>query len=85
MRLDRRIKIQLALFTVIAIVAGAIMIFRYIDAPAMLFGIGRYTVTVELQRAAGLYPKANVTYRGTEVGEVKSVHLTEPASGRCYH
>ena len=42
----------------------------------MLFGVGRYTVTVELQRTAGLYPKANVTYRGTEVGEVKSVHLT---------
>jgi phospholipid/cholesterol/gamma-HCH transport system substrate-binding protein len=76
MRLDRRIKIQLAVFMVIAIIAGAIMIFRYIDAPAMLFGVGRYTVTVELQRAAGLYPKANVTYRGTEVGEVKSVHLS---------
>jgi phospholipid/cholesterol/gamma-HCH transport system substrate-binding protein len=75
-RLDRRIKIQLAVFVVIAIIAGTIMIFRYIDAPAMLFGAGRYTVTVELQRAAGLYPKANVTYRGTEVGEVKSVHLS---------
>lgn len=76
MRLDRRVKIQLALFMVVAVVAGAVMIFRYIDAPALLFGTGHYTVTVELQRAAGLYPKANVTYRGTEVGEVKSVNLT---------
>jgi len=76
MRLDRRIKIQLAVFAVVALVAGAVMIFRYINAPAMLFGAGHYTVTVELQRAAGLYPKANVTYRGTEVGEVKSVGLT---------
>jgi phospholipid/cholesterol/gamma-HCH transport system substrate-binding protein len=75
-RIDRRIKIQLAIFAVIAVVAGAVMIFRYINAPAVLFGAGHYTVTVELQRAAGLYPKANVTYRGTEVGEVKSVDLT---------
>ena len=50
MRLDRRIKIQLAIFTVIAVAAGAVMIFRYIDVPAMLFGVGRYTVTVDLQR-----------------------------------
>jgi phospholipid/cholesterol/gamma-HCH transport system substrate-binding protein len=76
MRLDRRIKIQLAVFTVISVVAGGVMIFRYIDAPAMLFGIGHYTVTLELQRAAGLYPSANVTYRGTEVGRVQSVRLT---------
>ena len=38
----------------------------------MLFGVGRYTVTVELPRAGGLYPSGNVTYRGTEVGRVES-------------
>ena len=76
MRLDRRIKVQLALFMVIAVTAGAVMLFRYIDAPVLLFGIGRYTVTLELHQAAGLYPKANVTYRGTQVGEVESVDLT---------
>jgi phospholipid/cholesterol/gamma-HCH transport system substrate-binding protein len=76
MRLDRRIKIQLAIFSVISVLAGGVMIFRYINAPAMLFGVGHYTVTVELHRAAGLYPSANVTYRGTEVGRVQSVHLT---------
>ena len=37
----------------------------------MMFGIGRYTVTVELPRAAGLYASGNVTYRGTEVGRVE--------------
>ena len=77
MNLDRRIRIQLTLFTVIALAAGAVMLFRYINAPAMLFGIGRYTVTVELSRAAGLYPNANVSYRGTEVGHVESVQLTD--------
>ena len=75
--LDRRIKIQLALFTAIAVAAAAVMIFRYMDLPAMLFGVGRYTVTLDLARAGGLYPKANVSYRGTVVGEVRSVTLTD--------
>ncbi len=76
MRLNRRIKVQLAIFTVIAVVAGAVMIFGYIKLPAMLFGAGRYTVTVELPSAGGLYPSGNVTYRGTEVGRVEDVRLT---------
>ncbi len=45
--------------------------------PAMLFGVGRYTVTMELPQAAGLYGTGNVTYRGTEVGRVESVRLTD--------
>ena len=43
MNLDRRIKIQLAVFTVIAVIAAAVMILHYINAPAVLFGVGRYT------------------------------------------
>lgn len=77
MRLNRRIQIQLALFVTIAIVAGAVMIFAYMKLPAMLFGAGQYDVTVELPRAAGLYPSANVTYRGTEVGRVEKVDVTD--------
>ena len=77
MILSRGIKIQLALFTAIAVVAGFLMIFNYINAPALLFGVGHYTVTLELPRAAGLYGNANVTYRGTEVGQVKNVALTD--------
>lgn len=77
MNLARGIKIRLALFTVIALTAAGIMAFRYIDLPAMLFGVGRYEVTLDLDRAAGLYPQANVSYRGTVVGQVKSVYLTD--------
>jgi phospholipid/cholesterol/gamma-HCH transport system substrate-binding protein len=77
MNLDRRIKIRLALFAVIALGAAAVMIFRYIDVPAMVFGAGRYTITVELPRAGGLYPSANVSYQGTVVGRVESVELTD--------
>src|ERR1700752_1777752 len=75
MRLDRRIKMQLAIFTVIALIAIPIMLFGYVKLPEML-GIGRYTVTIELPAAGGLYKRGNVTYRGTEVGRIEEVRLT---------
>jgi phospholipid/cholesterol/gamma-HCH transport system substrate-binding protein len=77
MRLDRRIKIQLAIFTVIAAVAMAVMSLQFVKLPAMLFGVGRYTVKLELPQSGGLYDTGNVTYRGTEVGRVESVRLTD--------
>jgi phospholipid/cholesterol/gamma-HCH transport system substrate-binding protein len=76
MHLHRRTLIQLAIFVTVAVVAGAVMFFGYFKAPVTWFGIGQYTVTVELPQAAGLYKSANVTYRGTEVGRVKDIHLT---------
>lgn len=76
MRLNRLIRIQLAVFAAVSLTAASIMIFGYLKVPALLFGIGRYKVTMQLPRAAGLYPRANVTYRGTEVGRVSDVRLT---------
>ena len=76
MHLHRRIKIQLALFAVISLVAISQMTFHFMKLPALLFGVGRYTVTMHLPKAGGLYATGNVTYRGTEVGRVQSVRLT---------
>ncbi|BBX03628.1 mammalian cell entry protein [Mycolicibacterium moriokaense] len=77
MHLHRRIKIQLAIFLVIALTAITIMVFHFMKLPAQLFGVGRYTVTVQLPRAGGLYATGNVTYRGTEVGRIEDVRLTD--------
>jgi phospholipid/cholesterol/gamma-HCH transport system substrate-binding protein len=77
MHLTRLVKIQLAVFAAVALIALGTMTFGYIQLPAMLFGTGQYTVTVQLPQAAGLYPTANVTYRGTEVGRVADVRLTD--------
>lgn len=77
MHLDNRIRRQLALFLVIAVIAIGLMGIHFMKLPALLFGIGRYSVTLELPRAAGLYASGNVTYRGTEVGRVQSVELTD--------
>ncbi|MGE2836891.1 MCE family protein [Mycobacterium sp. SMC-4] len=74
--LTTRIKLQLLIFAVVALTASSIMAFGYIKVPAML-GIGRYTVTVQLPQAAGLYESANVMYRGTRIGRVAEVRLTD--------
>ncbi|MUL46317.1 MCE family protein [Mycobacterium sp. CBMA293] len=77
MHLHRRIKIQLAVFALIAMLAVSVMTLHFLQLPALLFGVGRYTVTVELPRTGGLYSTGNVTYRGTEVGRVEAVNLTK--------
>ena len=74
-RLTRTVWIQLAILTVVTVVAGSIMAFGFVKIPALL-GIGRYTVTVDMPAAGGLYPTSVVTYRGTEVGRVRSVDVT---------
>ena len=80
--LTRRILIQLAIFVTIALIGGAVMVFGYIKVPAMV-GIGRYEVTVELPRAAGLYRAAT-----SPIGEPRSVGSKvctspTPVSRRC--
>lgn len=76
MHLNRGIKIQLAIFSVVSLIAALIMVFVYIKLPVLLFGVGRYTVTVDLPRSGGLYATGNVTYRGVEVGRIDGVKIT---------
>src|SRR5882757_5750493 len=77
MNLSRTIKIQLAIFSVVALSAMVIVGIAYMRLPVMLFGVGHYTIKVELAQSSNLYTNANVTYRGTEVGRVTGVHLTD--------
>lgn len=77
MYLNTRIRIQLALFALVTLVFGGVMSFRYLDLPDLFFGVGHYRVTVQLPVAAGLYAHGNVTYRGTEVGRVEQVRLSD--------
>ncbi|TPG36428.1 MCE family protein [Mycolicibacterium hodleri] len=77
MYITRRTVIQLSIFLVVSLVGLTIMAFGYIQVPSLFFGIGRYTVTLELPEASGLYKRGNVTYRGTEVGLIENVTLTD--------
>ena len=77
MHLHRKMKIQLAVFTVIALVAVLYMGLHFMKLPVLLFGVGRYNVTMQIPETGGLYASGNVTYRGTEVGRVESVRLAD--------
>jgi phospholipid/cholesterol/gamma-HCH transport system substrate-binding protein len=75
LRLSRPVWIQLATLSAITVIAVGVMAFGFVKVPA-LFGVGRYTVTVDLPASGGLYPTSVVTYRGTEIGRVKSIETT---------
>jgi phospholipid/cholesterol/gamma-HCH transport system substrate-binding protein len=75
LRLSRPVWTQLATLTAITVISVGVMAFGFVKVRA-LFGIGRYTVTVNLPASAGLYPTSVVTYRGTEIGRVKSIETT---------
>ncbi|MEU7766454.1 MlaD family protein [Nocardia sp. NPDC049190] len=75
MTLTRFVRTQLVIFSVLTVISLVVMGGVYVKLPAM-FGIGRYAVTVRLAATGGLYPTANVAYRGTNVGVVKEVRLT---------
>jgi len=75
LRLSRPVWTQLAILAAITVVSVGVMAFGFVKVPA-LFGIGRYTVTVNLPASGGLYPTSVVTYRGTEIGRVKSIETT---------
>ncbi|HEX9176192.1 MAG TPA: MlaD family protein [Mycobacterium sp.] len=80
LRLTRPVWTQLAILAAITVVAVGVMAFGFVKVPALL-GIGRYTVTVDLPASGGLYPTSVVNYRGTEVGSVKSIDVTDDGVG----
>ena len=74
--LPRFIKIQLALFTILTLIALVALGWYYLRLPS-LAGIGQYKLYADLPRSGGLYATANVTYRGTTIGKVTDVEPTE--------
>lgn len=76
LHLRRKTVVQLAAFAVVSLTALLIMAMGYVRLPNLLFGAGHYDVTMQLRESGGLYQRANVTYLGTEVGEVKGIRLT---------
>ncbi|MFD4367316.1 MCE family protein [Rhodococcus sp. NPDC058521] len=74
MMLTRFVRIQLIIFAILTVIGLVVMSLQYIKIPSM-FGIGRYEVTAELASTGGLYQRANVAYRGTNIGVVDAVTL----------
>ncbi len=72
--ITRMVRIQLVVFTLLSLTAGLLIFFKYARVPSEL-GIGKYTVTARFAEGAGIYPNANVTYRGVQLGKVTGVRL----------
>jgi phospholipid/cholesterol/gamma-HCH transport system substrate-binding protein len=74
--LTRTTRIQLVTFAVIAVLVIGYTGFHYANL-GRLFGLrGYYTVQMDLANAGGIFPQADVTYRGVSVGRVGVVRLT---------
>jgi phospholipid/cholesterol/gamma-HCH transport system substrate-binding protein len=74
--LTRFIKRQLILFGILTVVAIVVLGWYYLRIPSLV-GIGQYTLKADLPASGGLYPTANVTYRGITIGKVTDVEPTE--------
>jgi phospholipid/cholesterol/gamma-HCH transport system substrate-binding protein len=67
---------QLIVFGILTVISILVLGVYYLQVPSLM-GIGRYTLKAELPASGGLYPTANVTYRGTTIGKVTDVEPTE--------
>jgi phospholipid/cholesterol/gamma-HCH transport system substrate-binding protein len=70
------IRRQLWLFGIMTVISLLVLGLYYLQIPSLV-GIGRYTLKAELPASGGLYPTANVTYRGITIGKVTDVEPTE--------
>lgn len=69
-----KVKIQLAIFSTLTLIAAGLICFQYVRVPALL-GIGQQTISAEFTEGGGIYKYSNVTYRGVTVGKVTGVSL----------
>ncbi len=70
---------QLIVFVVLSVAAFAIIAFGYVRVPTLL-GVGQMAVTAQVPAAGGIYPNANVTFRGYTIGKVTDVRV-KPGGG----
>lgn len=68
-------KVRVVVFVLLAVAVLAFTGIRYADVGSLFGAPGYYVVNVDLPQAGGLYPNADVTYRGVSVGRVGSISL----------
>ncbi|NYH78599.1 phospholipid/cholesterol/gamma-HCH transport system substrate-binding protein [Actinopolyspora biskrensis] len=73
--LTRKVRVQIAAFLAVALVGVSYAGARYAGLDR-LFGPRGYVVTVQLASSGGIFPNAEVTYRGVQVGRVGELELT---------
>lgn len=76
MLLTPLIRRQLKIFVVLALCALVFTSVTYADVGRSM-GVSGYTVFADFEDPSGLYPRANVTYRGVTVGRVGDLELVD--------
>jgi phospholipid/cholesterol/gamma-HCH transport system substrate-binding protein len=74
--LTRATVTKVAVFTLIAVLVMGYTAFRYANLGRLLGLRGYYVVKLDLTNSGGIFPQADVTYRGVSVGRVGAVRLT---------
>ncbi len=74
--LTRATRIKVGVFALISVVVLAYTGFHYANLGQYLGLRGYYVVHLELANTGGIFPHADVTYRGVSVGRVGNVSLT---------
>jgi phospholipid/cholesterol/gamma-HCH transport system substrate-binding protein len=74
--LTRTVRFKLVAFLVIGVTVLAYTFFHYADLGRYVGLRGYYVVQLDLANAGGIFPDADVTYRGVSVGRVGAVNLT---------
>ena len=74
--MNKTLKTQLIAFCVIAALGITYVGGNYVRLPS-LFGIGQYKVYLDLPDTGGVFTNAAVNYRGTPVGRIGDLSLTE--------
>ncbi|KAA0919049.1 MCE family protein [Dietzia sp. ANT_WB102] len=73
--MSKTLRAQLIAFCVIAALGVTYVGAKYVRLPSLL-GIGQYTVHLDLPDTGGVFTNAAVNYRGTPVGRVGELKLT---------
>src|SRR5246127_3681395 len=70
------IRRQLIAFGILTVISILVLGIYYLQIPSLV-GVGRYQLKADLPASGGLYPTANVTYRGVTIGKVTDVEPTQ--------
>lgn len=74
--LTRATKFKLTAFALVSVLALAFTGFHYANLGRYFGSRGYYIVRLDLANGGGIYPNADVTYRGVSVGRVGAMRLT---------
>jgi phospholipid/cholesterol/gamma-HCH transport system substrate-binding protein len=70
----RSVKVRLVAFVTVSLLGVSYLALNYIGLAGRLFG-SEYTISADFADSGGIFPNAEVTYRGVPVGRVSAMHL----------